>query len=455
MPDNTNKDNPMKQIFMRILFVVGIVLAIALLVFVLVRILPPFFSFIGNSLSSIWRNDDNNGLTVTSSRNTINSGESFTLTWEAATTTTSSSITVACAAGLNTYYIGSQNTKIPVPCGREFKIGGTVNNATLEARLQKADSYSDVDIEVRAMTSEGSTLSGKTVVTVNSTGSLVTVSTSTPTNTNRATSTTLTPSNSNNWGNGYIPKPAPNPFTGNTSTGGTYANPTYTNNFANGTPADLALSEIYILSNNPVPVIAFGITNIGGTSSGNWILKVNLPNNQVFTSNILPSLVPGQTAEYTMSLGTITGSGNYSVVVVVDSENQVNESNENNNTREIKVSGNGGQGGVPTSGNKPDLRVEIIDTRDRGSDEWEVTFRVENRGGESARDWRFEAELPTRDNETYRSGEQSDLASGSYVDFTLRFDNAEDGDFEVEVDSEDDVNESSENNNTDRIRINN
>lgn len=77
-------------------------------------------------------------------------------------------------------------------------------------------------------------------------------------------------------------------------------------------------------------------------------------------------------------------------------------------------------------------------------------FRVTNTGTNTTGSWEFKVKLPTTSTYTYVSRGQASLAPGQYVDYTLGFDRAKDGEnrVTVTVDSSDDVNESNENNNT-------
>jgi hypothetical protein len=77
-------------------------------------------------------------------------------------------------------------------------------------------------------------------------------------------------------------------------------------------------------------------------------------------------------------------------------------------------------------------------------------FRVTNTGTNNTGSWEFEAELPTTPRYTYNSRTQPSLAPGEYADFTLGYDRARDGENRVtiEIDSDRDVDESNERNNT-------
>lgn len=79
-----------------------------------------------------------------------------------------------------------------------------------------------------------------------------------------------------------------------------------------------------------------------------------------------------------------------------------------------------------------------------------VKFRVTNTGTNNSGSWKFKAKLPTTSSYTFESRSQASLAPNQYVDFTLGFDRAKDGEnrITITIDSDDDVNESNEKNNT-------
>jgi len=84
-----------------------------------------------------------------------------------------------------------------------------------------------------------------------------------------------------------------------------------------------------------------------------------------------------------------------------------------------------------------------------------IKFRVTNVGTNKSGSWKFSAKLPTTTSYTFESRAQQSLAPGQYVDFTLGFDRAKDGEnrISLKIDNEDDVDESNENNNDLSIEI--
>lgn len=84
-----------------------------------------------------------------------------------------------------------------------------------------------------------------------------------------------------------------------------------------------------------------------------------------------------------------------------------------------------------------------------------IKFRVTNNGTNSTGSWEFKAKLPTTSTFTYTSRTQRSLMPGEYVDYTLGFDRAKDGEnhITITIDSGNDVSESNENNNTLSVEI--
>ncbi len=79
-----------------------------------------------------------------------------------------------------------------------------------------------------------------------------------------------------------------------------------------------------------------------------------------------------------------------------------------------------------------------------------IKFVVENVGTKLSGEWAFEAKLPTSPEYTYKSKDQDSLYPGDKIEFIIGFDKlrkADEDDYRIEVDSNDDVKESNENNN--------
>lgn len=97
------------------------------------------------------------------------------------------------------------------------------------------------------------------------------------------------------------------------------------------TPAPVAdvIIDSAVSSTNPIlPNTPFTINvtvrNIGSMAAGQFALAATFPPNNIYSAAIVPGLAPGQTAVATLT-GTFTNTGTYSVVIVADLNNDVNE----------------------------------------------------------------------------------------------------------------------------------
>jgi len=77
-----------------------------------------------------------------------------------------------------------------------------------------------------------------------------------------------------------------------------------------------------------------------------------------------------------------------------------------------------------------------------------VVFDIGNQGGAPSGMWHFNAIVPTSNTQQYTSPAQVSLAPGSHIENTLRFSGGIPGTFLVSVDTNNQVKESSESNNT-------
>ncbi len=140
------------------------------------------------------------------------------------------------------------------------------------------------------------------------------------------------------------------PFDGSYYGGNNY----YGNNYYSGTAPDLVARIVsidrtggYYYGNNyygnnytnKTLVVRFEIQNIGGSATGPWRFRADLPSydNNVYNSPLKSSLAPGATSSFTL---TVTNANNGGIVrITADSDYQVNEQNEYNNTDESGVYG--------------------------------------------------------------------------------------------------------------------
>lgn len=87
-----------------------------------------------------------------------------------------------------------------------------------------------------------------------------------------------------------------------------------------------------------------------------------------------------------------------------------------------------------------------------------LRFLVVNLGTKESGTWEFSAELPTSPSYTYTSDKQQSLFPGDRIEYTIGFDRvrrSDEGEYRIIADSDDDISESNESNNTQRgtVRI--
>jgi hypothetical protein len=321
--------------------------------------------------------------------------------------------------------MGSNSTKMPLKCGEEFELGGKTGTVTIVPKLTN-NTFSDIELTISQTKSDNKKAAGTAVITV--------------TNDIPKTATSTNTTATNNKPN-LIAKPSQEaaPVNSNKPSKPVTYSPVVTG------PANLTLSKpnyVYGLG----PAIQFNVSNNGGSNSGLWELRAKLPNGDTFNSGILSGIPAGGSTLFTLNLGNIQ-KGSNTVRVTVDANNSVIESNETDNTMESTF--NSGTGNTGTNnGGRADLTVRILSIGYIQGDTIGIRFEIRNNGGTIAEDWRFEADLPTEDNENYRSKSQPDLKPGEVMEYTLGFDNAiSDGYATIRIDSDNNVKESDESNN--------
>lgn len=86
------------------------------------------------------------------------------------------------------------------------------------------------------------------------------------------------------------------------------------------------------------PAMKFTVKNRGTNVSGTWRLKVDLPTgDEEYTFNSQPSLSPNASKNYTIYFDEAETGNNQVMRVEVDYRDDVNESNERNNTDQAVI----------------------------------------------------------------------------------------------------------------------
>ncbi len=448
MENNTDNRSFFATVLLRIAYIVGILLAILILSIGISKYVPTFFSYISNSFSSIsdiWKPRE--GLVISSSSDSIKSGESIRLIWSDEVDSTGASIAFTCADDLTVMYVGANGSKFPIECGKEFKLGADVHSASFVLTVETTNGFADAEFSIVETYSDQTSKRGSKTITVTSSVATAPVVSTTTTPTLVEEKLVVKP---------IVAKPS-KPAT-------QYVAPVYTPVYYG--PADLAVISVkpgYVNSfgqfvqsttvrSSQVSAVQITVGNSGGTPTGYWKLSATLPSgNGEFNSLPLAPLGPGASGVFTLQMGQIAQTGNYSIVVRADSNNVVSEFNEKNNDSHAMINVTGGSSAMT---GKADLSVRIASIDVLSNDRAEVKFEIKNTGGKSANNWGFQANLPTDDNDNYKSESTYDLAPGATTVFTLKFNNVKDGDdIEIEVDPTDKIDESNESNNSDSEEV--
>lgn len=465
------------NLFVRIVVIIGIILILLFIALTIVKYVPRLINAANVSFSSLFSPKDKLSVSVASPK--VKTGDTFTVNWKNNTTDTDGSYmwTFKCTSGIEVVY-NSIGGPRPVICDTLFPLPDTKNSYSFLIKSSNA-APTDVPMSVTFWSKDLSTQKflGSTSMTVLPEGGAGT-DTYAPNYANpNAQSTTTAPTTTK-------------PVGTNTNTGGAYSGTgntggAYTGSTNTGT-ADLKVSlykigriasngtfqETTSFAENDRVTVRFNVANVGTARSGPWSLTANLPtktpSDKVFNSGAQPALNPGDQFELTISFDAFDPNGKYVQITM-----SAYDSNQSNNTLSIPVSFNGNGGGnYNNTGSRPDLVVKIIDIGVLGSnnqfyydnslndnDTIAVRFEVQNVGGSHTGNWRFTVDMPTEDNNLFESNNQSSLSPGETRQFTIGFDNPDTGsnNVTIEVDSDDDVNENSESNNDDseRIHVNN
>lgn len=218
------------------------------------------------------------------------------------------------------------------------------------------------------------------------------------------------------------------------------------------------------------PAVRFVISNIGNIPTGPWQFNAVLPTypSQIFPSGTQPSLAPGEMIEYTLSLGNLAYSGNNVVTINVDTNQIVSELSETNNGAVMTLVNSGVGYNNATypynnynNSSNPDLVIRIIDVGyiDNDGDFVEadsisdnktaaIKFEIENIGDRDSGRFKYSVYFPSDDDSTVTKTVSS-IDAGEKKRFIEEFEDPERGtnEFEIRVDTDDDVDERNENNN--------
>lgn len=435
----------MKDILMRILFVLGIIIILVILAIGMVKIVPKVFSSLANVGGGLSNLTNKEQIIVSTNTDEINSGDEFIVSWEHKNKSEGStgiySITHNCVNDISFEIIGSEGSKALI-CNTPFSISPEPVSVKLKPSLSKENTLRDVDIMISYVEKNTSVVKtdGEKLITI--------------TNTDGAPTFAGSKTDYQNIGEGGTVEITTTDFESSTPINPTPTYPSITN--PNPAPADLQISNISENNN----ILIFTVSNIGGRSSGNWSFTYTLPTNSVSVLNggTQISLRPGERLQYTINLNGINTNGGV-VTVSVNPDRSISESNYLNNDASINIGSiNGNNSDYNYNNGDADLVITdmyLDDDNVYTDDEVTLYFTIKNQGGEDTGTWEYEVSLPTDPRQTFNDRE-SNLRPGQSRSFRLEFDGLREGnsqDIDLEVDPDDDINEENERNNKESVEI--
>jgi hypothetical protein len=438
--------NPMdktKNIALRILFIIAIIAVIFILAFAIIKFIPMLFSgfaSVGNVISSPFKSTE---VIVSVNNSSLVDEDRFQLGWDYKTDKPGTFyLNYKCTEALKIYAIEQDGGQKTILCNTQYPLPQNTKKIELIVVYTKANSFVDLPLEVSFIENSNNNIiaRGETTITVQDSINPTPIGTIAGATISAGQITTDT-----------------SPSTGTTVPTQTYSN----------ISADLA-----IINADPINDldVQFVVRNIGGKNTGNWIFSYSTPGEGTENSPLQPNLRPGDTIKYTLKFDSGTPKGKTNIIL--DPYNNIIENSKTNNraTVDIKGDGNAYNGDDDYDrGARADLQIDnfkvgrmsgskfVEDNEIEEYDDAAIQFVVANRGGEKTGRWKFEVtNLPYDNNdERYESRYQDSLDPGESVLITVEFENPDAGSYMIrlDVDSNNDVKEERENNNTASKRL--
>lgn len=439
MPERNTK----KELITKVLFIIGIVILIFIFAFALIKFIPKVFSGFASVGQFVASPFTSNSIKISSSNSSLNSGDKFILSWKYSPKKDGDyNISYNCQENL-TVQITSNNGPKTLLCGASYNVKD-ITSAELTATLKKQNTFVDLPIKIEYIDSETKSVLASDEIKL-----------SVKNETENANNTVI------------VAEPVVDNSTTDdeTDTDSTETTSSKTTSTYYG-PADLAITNAYALDDD---TITFTISNIGGTASGIWYFDYVNTDGRTETSPTQISLSRGQAIKYTLNLDNNYSRNN--VKIIIDPDNYIYESNESNNRDTIEINGNNSDDDDDDYNSDDDADLEVTDfevgkisSSDRFTEDDEidtnddaaVRFTVKNTGGESTGSWIYKITgLPYDNDDDKESKTQSSLRPGQSREITVTFTNPDEGNYtiKVKVDSDNNVDEESESNNTESDRL--
>ena len=324
----------MKNLLLKILFVIGIVAVLVLFAVGIVRIVPKIVASLGsggsngaaNTSSSLAQSNDltsSDEFLVITETEGISSGKTFNMTWQSPTDLQDRegmfAFTYSCVNDVQLEIIGTNGAQRTLICNRPFTLGTDPVEITLKPTLKKEVAARDIALAVLFYEPE-------VTLPIQTAKKTVTV-TNAPTEGELAASVLTTDLTDLNTEVEEEPSTVLEPETGTPTTPETPLPPVTTPR----APADLEISTPVVSGNR----VTFSVTNIGEVPSGVFTLNYTLPGDPIETSPLQRSLNPGEELGFTITITQSIPGGVLSIRV--NEDNRVSETNKVNNVVAVNL----------------------------------------------------------------------------------------------------------------------
>lgn len=416
-----------KSIFIRLIFIVGIIILLIAFAIGLSKLFGKF-----EPLSSgFFKKTEKISFEI--NKTIVKPNEAFVVSWKNLENKGVYYISYKCGPSASLSMVKTAGTVL-LDCNKQYPIDPSINQIKFIPQFTNSSTFEDLDISINFIKENEAkpSAAGNVSITISDDPQTPTGNLS-----SKASEITSTPTKN--------------------------SNPVYTtNSYVSNVPTDLMISDLSIIQNR---IVEFTVSNIGGKDSGIWDFNYETPDGEVTNSPAQISLRPGEALRYTLKFDNQLGKGD--VIIVLDAFRRISENNENNNSVSVKSTGSGSSNS--SNGNysgKADFVIENLESgylksNDRfvedetidSNDDPAIRFTVINKGGKSTDDWRFTIKT---DGVSYTSPRQDSLDSGEEVEIIYGFeelDSNETYDIEIEIDSGDDTDEKSESNNDDNVDL--
>ncbi|MBX4198005.1 hypothetical protein KW782_01580 [Candidatus Parcubacteria bacterium] len=450
----------------KVLVLLGLIVLLVLGILLPIKLVPNAVTSTKSFFSRIFNRDS---VTLEVDKDELNSGEPFVLSWNGGTRENGSYIlSYSCIDGVRIETSVNQPFE-RITCDSQFYFSPTENEIELTVVSERSR---EVDIPVTLSFLENSASEPTELGTISLFVTNPAIDANAPLPTATPTprpSTTPTPS--------ATPKPTPKPAAPAPvkTTPQKVSRPSN----PNGQP-DLAVQILEVGYLNPqtnkfVPfhaatsnmraAVKFVVINNGDKNTGNWSFKATLPSdtNPTYTAVNRENLGPGDGIEYVLGFERLNNTRDNTITIVVDPENQIYESRENNNSYSAKITNpqagtsynpyypNNNSGTVINTYGKPDLAVSLVDARVENSNRAVIQFEVRNIGDRPTGSFRFRANLPSSGNSEFTSSYMNSLEPSARVTFTVNFENLQNygnNTATITIDPYNEVSETNEGNNS-------